>query len=131
MILWEDQQIKPISFLGKQLLILEPMSINIIQFKIPEMENTEILVDSQEMSPGIFMGNVVSKVKNNKIIVIVINCNSPQMTFNEHRIQYNYMDNFEVIIENTEIIEYTNKFNVFYMTEAQSQNNNRIKKLEE
>lgn len=82
---------------------LEPRTINIIQVKIAEPEDTEIVVNSQELGPGILLGNCVSTVSQGYIKLAVTNCSSTPIMFENHEISYQYMANFENVPTNEEI----------------------------
>lgn len=83
------------TFITNEGIDMEARTINIIRIRVPEREGAEILINSQELGPGVFAGNCVSTVMQGYVNLIVINYNSATVAFKEHRIAYENMTNFE------------------------------------
>lgn len=49
--------------INKEEHVLKPRTINVIQLKVTELEGTELVTHSQELGPGMFIGNGVDTVK--------------------------------------------------------------------
>lgn len=128
MVLWNHQPGK-MCYKTEGKFILEPRTINIIQLRISEPEDTEILMNSQELCSGIFMGNSSSTVTKGFVKSIVINCNATPVVFKNHIIHYQYMTDFESLYKDN--VDDSTVHNVPFMSKFNSEIHKRAAKVKE